>query len=268
MRVKREKITLEQIHRAIELGLFQDREQTAEEVKRQLIVLAREGSPKPKYGTTLNNCLGNYTRKTQSCYDDIFNKEIRRVAPHWFVSRQEIAKITKKLLMVAASYKSAKPICNSRLGSALKHFTSKHSTAFDPEFSKSIRELCPDWFLWKADSTGKKAALLEIARTGKERPKEGPLYNALQCYITKNNTCYDAIFDEEIRKVAPRWFMANVIQDKKDKLIQLALEHAKKPSWGSPLGGTLKRLTCEKYKMYDVNFCNKIKFLSPRWFKK
>ena len=57
----------------------------AYENKRKLIELAKKGAKRPNQKTTkLGSALTTYTAKCSSCYDPKFDKEIRRIAPHWF----------------------------------------------------------------------------------------------------------------------------------------------------------------------------------------
>jgi hypothetical protein len=268
MRIRKEKVTREQAIRAIELGLILQNESTAEDIKKQLLALARSGAPRPESGTTLGTCLGNYTRHTQSCYDGVFDDIIRKIAPHWFVLRQEIAQIKKTLLLVLARYGVAKPTRGTKLGGAIKHFTSKHSTAFDEEFNKEIRSVCPEWFSWVADSKTKKGTLLEMAKNGGKRPSGGSLMYALEAYTRAKDECYDPQFDEEIRATAPHWFMSVIRGIRKKELLCLAIAGEDKPRRGTPLGEALRRLVCPGLKTYDDNFFDQISGIAQNWFKK
>jgi len=268
MRIRKERVTKEQAIRAIELGLILQNESTAEDMKRQLLALARSGNDRPECSTTLGTCLGNYTRHTQSCYDGVFDDIIRKIAPHWFVSRQEIAQIKKTLLLVAAKYGVTKPTRGTKLGSALKHFTSKHSTAFDSAFNSTIRSVCPEWFSWAADSKAKKGTLLEMAKNGEKRPTMGSLMHALVGYTRVKDECYDPQFDKEIRTTAPHWFMSEIRNIRKNELLHLAIAGEDKPSRGTLLGDALRRLVCQRLKTYDDNFFDQIRGIAPKWFGK
>lgn len=57
----------------------------AYENKKKLIELAKKGAKRPNQKRTkLGSALTTYTSKYSSCYDPKFDKEIRRIAPHWF----------------------------------------------------------------------------------------------------------------------------------------------------------------------------------------
>lgn len=59
----------------------------ADENKKQLLEMARKEEPRPRaQKTQLGQALGNYTRKSDSSYNPKFDKEIRELAPHWFVN--------------------------------------------------------------------------------------------------------------------------------------------------------------------------------------
>jgi len=58
---------------------------TATENKKQLIIMAKQGEPKPIRGKHfLAKVMGHYISANGSSYDPDFDKQIRKLAPHWF----------------------------------------------------------------------------------------------------------------------------------------------------------------------------------------
>ena len=102
----------------------------------------------------------------------------------------------------------AKPSQKTKIGQSLVSYISKSSQIYDPVFSKSIRDLRPDWFLSKKEAINqKKQKLIQIARNGEARPsqktKEGI---TLSRYTNKLRSSYCEKFDKTIRKLRPDWF--------------------------------------------------------------
>jgi hypothetical protein len=62
----------------------QERRKIADKDKQQLLTMARNGEPKPNKEDQLGVSLANYTDRENECYDPIFDKEIRELAPNWF----------------------------------------------------------------------------------------------------------------------------------------------------------------------------------------
>lgn len=57
--------------------------------KTELLKIANEGKDRPSKFTTLGRCLSNYTCKTAAGYDSVFDKKIRKLAPHWFKKKKK-----------------------------------------------------------------------------------------------------------------------------------------------------------------------------------
>lgn len=58
---------------------------TAEENKKALLELAKNGQPRPKFKETkLGTVLKFYTTPAASSFDPEFNKKIRKLVPSWF----------------------------------------------------------------------------------------------------------------------------------------------------------------------------------------
>ena len=168
--------------------------------KKKLLEMAREGNSKPHYKTALGSILNSYIYKT-NIYDAKFHKEIREVAPHWFINS---ADENKKQLLEMAQRGEPKPHWDTELGQVLGSYINK-SQNYDPEFNKKIREVAPHWFINTADENKKK--LLEMAQRGEPRP-HCKILKYLWRYTTQNSGAYNADFDKRIRALAPHWFRA------------------------------------------------------------
>lgn len=232
--------------------------------KRQIIEIAKEGKTKPTYNS-LGQFIGLYTRKNSECYDKEFDIEIKKLAPQWFINS---ALENKKILLKMAMKGEKRPYCKYKIGLALCSYTNKNNGSYDEEFDKKIRDLVPEWFV--STSNLKKKRLLEMARRGDNRPIEekDELGITLGTYIRKSSGCYDAEFDQEIRLLAPQWFVSASDNNKK-KLIEMAKNNEPRPKVKKhPLGNTLIKYTSKKYEYYDEEFDIEIRKLAPHWFEK
>jgi hypothetical protein len=174
-------------------------------MKQKLIAMAKSGAKKPHYKKTKEGIgLGNYTGKLSLVYDPVFDKTIKKLRPDWFVST---AKTMRKRLIAIAKSGAKKPQDKTKEGRALRHYTSKSSGSYCPEFDKTIKKLRPDWFVSAAKTMRKR--LIAIAKSGAKKPnskktKEGRL---LSNYTKKYSGSYCPEFDELIRKLRPDWFI-------------------------------------------------------------
>lgn len=116
--------------------------------KLQLLQMAENGEPRPNKKThPLGTALGTYTNKSQVGFDPAFNKQIRKLAPQWFISRSEIANGKKQQLLEMARSGQPRPhYYNHPLGKVLCEYTSPLKSSHDKQFTKKIRQLRPDWF--------------------------------------------------------------------------------------------------------------------------
>jgi hypothetical protein len=127
----------------------------ANQNKQQLLEMARNGEPRPIYKKhPLGTVLKNYTKSTS--YDPIFNKEIRELAPQWFVSRSDIANQKKQQLLEMAKNGEPRPNHTKHpLGQVLCSYTNPKHNSYDFIFDKEIRELAPKWFKNAKQTKGK-----------------------------------------------------------------------------------------------------------------
>ncbi len=236
------------------------------EKKKQLIEMAKRGDSRPSDPTSpLKQALSRYTSKNSTAYYPEFDKEIRQLAPQWFI---DTTAKKKKQLIAMAKRGEPKPKVIDHLGSALKSYTSPKNNSYNPEFDKEIRRLAPQWFVKTSDE--KKKQLLAMAKNGDPRPtvRSHPLGSSLLCYTNKNKGTYDPKFNKEIRRSAPQWFI-DKIAEKKKQLIAMAKSGDPKPPFGKHLlGEPLCRYTSKRHCLYDSEFDKEIKKLAPHWFKK
>lgn len=151
-------------------------------------------------------------------------------------------------------------------GKALSNYVHKSSASYDTQFDAEIRRLRPDWF--EDTARKKKDQLLDMARRGEERPHHKTnLGRSLNGYVCKKNKSYDANFDAELRKLAPKWF-ENSAQTKKNQLLEMAKKGMDKPIRGhNPLAISLSSYIRKTSNSYDHNFFTEIRKLAPHWFR-
>lgn len=103
--------------------------------------------------------------------DPEFRAQIRALRPDWFKDQSEGANLKKRQLIELARAGGGRPSGKKHpLGGPLTWYTTICGV-FDPEFNQEIRKLRPDWFAGYANHVAKnKAAIMELARTGKPRP--------------------------------------------------------------------------------------------------
>lgn len=134
------------------------------ERKEALFELACQGAPKPIQRKTasaaenqLAKTLYRLTTKNDESYDSIFDKKIRRMAPHWFKSvifeaKKLSAEEKKKMLfMLAAIPESSKPqkrskdIVEQQLARSLMRWTNIKDKCYNAAFTDSMRKIRPEW---------------------------------------------------------------------------------------------------------------------------
>lgn len=173
---------------------------TADENKKKLLEMARNGEPRPNSSTTLGSSLCSYTNQDNGSYDADFDRSIRKLALHWFFNA---ADENKKKLLEMARKKKDRPHWKSKLAQRLCQYTNQ-TKIYDPKFDKEIRAIAPHWF---NTADGKKEQLLEMARKGKPKSDcRTELKNALNNYTREGSSSYDPQFDKKIKQLAVRWF--------------------------------------------------------------
>ena len=139
--------------------------------KQLLLKMAEKGEPRPYHKSLLGTALNRYANKGLSCYDPAFAKKIRKVAPHWFISKSEVAKQKKNSLLEMAGKNEKRPSRNRPLGQPLCDYTNPASSSFDSDFTKKIKRIAPQWFVCNFDvCKQRKKELLKMAQKGSQKP--------------------------------------------------------------------------------------------------
>jgi len=238
--------------------------------KTQLLEMARNGDKRPSQRTyPLGTALGSYTIKGSEIFDEDFTKQIKEIAPDWFVSRSNTANTKKAQLLEIARNGEPRPHQTKHsLGRSLCSYTTKGRAIFDEDFTKQIKEIAPHWFENTANT--KKAQLLEMARNGDKKPhRETVPGTALHSYTTKGRDTFDEDFTKELKEIAPDWFVSrsNTANTKKAQLLEIARNgeprpHQTKHSLGTALGS----YTIKGSEIFDEDFTKQIKEIAPHWF--
>ena len=175
--------------------------------KAELLAMALRGEPRPNKKHPLGAVLCMYTNLSSNSYDPVFDKEIRAARPDWFVDTAAQNKLELKAMALRGE---PKPVAGKHpLGAVLCDYTNPSSDSYDPVFDQEIRALRPDWFVSQSEKANlNKAELLAMALRGEPKPVAGkhPLGRALYNYTNSGSKCYDPVFDQEIRALAPQWF--------------------------------------------------------------
>jgi len=165
-----------------------------------------------------------------------------------------------------------KPHYKTKEYQALSTYISKSSQIHDPVFSKLIRDLRPDWFLSQTQiANQKKQELIRMANNGEAKPSQKTkIGQSLVSYTKKSSQIHDPVFSKLIRDLRPDWFLSQkkAINQKKQKLIQIARNDEAKPSQKTKEGITLSRYTNKLRSSYCPNFNKTIRKLRPDWFRK
>jgi hypothetical protein len=249
---------------------------STEDKKEELITMAKNKEPRPnKYTHPLGTSLMTYTnykaflrRGNRSGYDAEFDRQIRILAPSWFV---ETARENKEKLLALASSGSPRPIGKHKLANGLKRYTNENQNSYDQEFDLKIRNIAPSWFIDIA--LEKKKQIIELAKTGIERPIAGkhPLGSCLSNYVSQKGRSFDKVFNQQIREIAPHWFNDVRTNANKRRLLDMAKQGQPKPASNKgkkkhPLGSILRNYIGSSCRTYDQEFTNKIRELAPHWF--
>lgn len=231
-----------------------------------ILELAKSGAQKPKSTDTLWSYYNTYVRD-----DTPLKQELMELRPDWFVpaDHQEY----KNTLLEMAKNGERRPYAASRLGHLLNRYLWPHNYQHDPEFIEQIKKIRPDWFRGKKKSNNqpkrpvksesirltleRKAELLEIARNKGLRPdrtKEIGIF--LSMYISPSSNTYDPVFVEELKAIAPSWFIdrRSIVSD--DDLLLIAQYEE------FPTGRAGVRLT---KRLKDDEFRKRMYAVRPEW---
>lgn len=187
--------------KAIAPHWFINQSDIANQKKQQIIKLAQSNQPKPSSRhSKFGKLLQSYTNNTYSSFDPVFTKQIKSLAPHWFINKVDKK---KQLLLQMAKSKQPKPKQRKHpLGKILVSYTYKSHLSYDPLFTKQIKSLAPHWFYNPTKEANKKRQkLINMAKKGKPRPlRSTPLGRDLNNYLA------NPLFKKQIKSLNPNWF--------------------------------------------------------------
>lgn len=240
----------------------------ANQKKQKLLEMAKNGELRPSSRRhPLGQSLSSYTGGKHQCYDPIFTKHIKQVAPTWF----NVANRKKKRLIQMAKNGESRPKSSSKLGSVLCQYISKKkgNSAYDLNFTKEIKKFAAHWFVNTAEEKRKK--LLEMAKRGEKKPKCGkhPLGFHLSRYLNPLSECYNKKLVEELQIFAPSWLIgpSDVVNQNKEKLLSIARSGKSRPNVKRHiLGSSLCCYSSPTSNSYDPDFVDQIKRIAPHWF--
>lgn len=181
----------------------------ATQKKNLLLEMAKKKKPRPNARTKLGCALCQYLRRERGSYDPNFDKTIRKLAPHWFVSKSDIASKKKSRLLEIAKRGGPRPnTMKTKIGANLTSYTNPNKSSYDPDFTKEIKRLAPHWFVSRSETANqKKMLIVEMARRGEPKPKrDSPLGVMFPKYTSEKSGSYDPKFTREIKRLAPHWF--------------------------------------------------------------
>jgi hypothetical protein len=115
--------------------------------KEYLLNLARSGQPKPRglHGlqANLRGSLYRYTTPHDPGFDPAFTRQLRKLAPDWLEKPVEVKKAT---LLKMARHGELPPQRLSPLWNALRNYTRPTGFSYDPDFTRQLKTLAPQWF--------------------------------------------------------------------------------------------------------------------------
>lgn len=171
----------------------------------------------------------------------------------------------KQILLEMARSGQAKPI-NNPLRKNLRYYTCKSSGRYDPEFTKRIKELNPDWLV--PQMILNKRLLIDMAAKGELKPSHKThLGQVFRTYTQKSSKIYDPKFTKKIRGLRPDWLetLNELMNKKKQILIDMATKRGAKPSLKTSMGKFLYICTLKSSVYFDPELTNEIKKLAPNW---
>ena len=250
-----------------------DKFSSSKEKKAEILRLASSGASRPpRRNHPLGNVLAKYISESAFSFDADFKNKLQELRPDWFKFKEKRSlEIEKAALLKLAASGAEKPLPKKHpLGHKLKSYISHNSKCFDPEFKNKLQKIRPDWFQRYKGPETRKAALLNLATSGAEKPllKKHPLGHNLASYISHGSKVFDPEFKDKLQEMRPDWFQRNHDPDlKKAALLKLAASGAEKPlPRKHQLGYDLKNYISHSSKCFDPEFKNKLQELRPDWF--
>jgi hypothetical protein len=172
----------------------------------------------------------------------------------------------KQILLEMAGRGVPKSSLKGPLRKDLRYFTCKSSGRYDPEFTKRIGELNPDWLA--PQIVLNKRLLLDMAGRGEPKPNHKThLGQVFRTYTQKSSKIYDPKFTKRIRELRPDWLatLDESTNSKKRILIDMAAKGGAKPSLKTSMGKFLYVCTLKSSIYFDPEFTNEIKKRAPDW---
>jgi hypothetical protein len=213
------------------------------------------GSPKPSRKTLRGARLYRFTKPGRG-FDPEFDRLVRERHPDWFNDAEQ-----KKRTLLSMPIGCEKPKSNSSvLGRALRKYTYKNNSSYDPEFDRMIRERQPDWFL--TVNQKKKRDMLAMPEGCDKPPKKG-IGRFLRVYTAKGGKYYDADFDKAIRDRHPQWFNG-------ERLVSLLSKNANKTKLEIlelPKGAIERPKNLYYYMDRDPEFAKLVRERQAQWFR-
>ena len=230
--------------------------------KEALLQMAKDGKPKPTWkNKNLYVPLLSYTNPNNKKYDPEFTTKIKKIRPEWLKKRTPHS---VSLLKMAKDGKPRPTPKQTSLYGTFCKFINPNSEYYNPEFTKELKRIRPDW-----KRITHKEILLKMAKDGKPKPISKTyesLYQSLIKFMNPNSKYYDPEFTNKIKQLRPDWFERRITR--KDTLLRMAKDGKPKPKHDTKMGRTLNTYTNLSYEYYDPEFTNKIKQLRPEWLKK
>ncbi|NBT57267.1 hypothetical protein EBT16_00625 [bacterium] len=135
-------------------------------------------------------------------------KELARLVPG--LEGRSPSVRNKSKLREIAERGDPRPSQKTKIGRSLSDYTSPANRSYDPLFHRDMKKIRPEWFMSQTQvASGKKKELLKMARRGDPRPSydKTKIGQALSNYTRKKSPAYDPVFDKQIRKLRPDWFL-------------------------------------------------------------
>ena len=162
-----------------------------------------------------------------------------------------------------------KPIrsTNPSLADILFRHATPGQFGYSPVFAKKIKKLAPKWLEVESETDDqKKKKLLAMAKEGRSKPTQNKLAKSLAEFVNKKSKKYDPAFHKKIKKIAPNWFIVEICEEKKQKLLALARKGIPRPNQRThPLGLALHTYTYPNSRAFDPGLVKKLKKIAPDW---
>lgn len=225
---------------------------SAIEKKELLIKMAQNGEKRPSASSRLGQALINYTSKSTTAYDDLFDKKIKKIAPFWFTTITELNKIR---FIKMAKKRMAKPKAGTSDNNNLCYYLKK-----DQKFRAIIKKYCPEWIPLPFDQIRKKheIEIEKLARSGKPIP---PITTKIGGLISRYKRI-NKKFMEKIKKIRPDWFITQTdrVNEKKKKILELIkVKNTTRPEF-------LYLFTNKHSHSFDPNLNRIVRKARPEWF--